>query len=87
LAPKKVMSSPCSGVESAILVLAGLSIGGPLALVSANALRSLLFGVTASDPRTLFISITVLALAALLATFIPLWRATRVEPMTALRWE
>jgi predicted permease len=75
------------GRESAILVLLGLSIGGPLALLAANALRSLLFGVTASDPLTLCISIAMLALAALLATFIPLWRAIRVEPMTALRWE
>lgn len=75
------------GRESVILVLVGLSIGGPLALISANALRSLLFGITASDPLTLFISIAVLAVAALLATFIPLWRAIRVEPMIALRWE
>ncbi len=75
------------GRESMILVLVGLSIGGPLALLSASTLRSLLFGVTASDPLTLFISISVLAVAALLATFIPLWRAMGVEPMTALHWE
>jgi ABC-type lipoprotein release transport system permease subunit len=47
----------------------------------------LLFGVTASDPLALCTSVAVLALATLLATFIPLWRAIRVEPMTALRWE
>lgn len=75
------------GRESVVLVLVGLSIGGPLALISANTLRSLLFGITPSDPLTLFTSIAVLAVAALLATFIPLWRAIRVEPMMALRWE
>jgi ABC-type antimicrobial peptide transport system permease subunit len=73
--------------ESLILVLVGLSIGGSLAFVSAHALRSLLFGVAPTDPLMLLISIIVLALAALLATSIPLWRAARVDPMVALRWE
>jgi predicted permease len=73
--------------ESLTLVLAGLAIGGPLALVSAHALRSLLFGVAATDPLTLLISVVVLALAALLATSIPLWRAARVNLLIALRHE
>jgi predicted permease len=73
--------------ESLTLVLAGLTIGVPLALVSSHALRSLLFGVAATDPVTLIISVLVLALAVLLATSIPLWRAARVDPMVALRWE
>ena len=73
--------------ESLALVLIGLVIGAPVALISANALRSLLFGVRATDPWTLFLSIVVLALAALLATSIPLWRAARVNPVIALRWE
>jgi ABC-type antimicrobial peptide transport system permease subunit len=73
--------------ESLTLVLAGLIIGAPVALGSAYALRSLLFGVGATDPLTLLISVVVLALAALLATSIPLWRAARVNPVIALRWE
>jgi predicted permease len=73
--------------ESVTLVLVGLIIGAPVALVSAHALRSLLFGVGATDPLTLLISVVVLALAALLATSIPLWRAARVNPVIALRWE
>jgi predicted permease len=73
--------------ESLTLVLAGLTIGAPVALVSAYALRSLLFGVAATDSITLLISVVVLALAALLATSIPLWRAARVNPVIALRWE
>jgi predicted permease len=73
--------------ESLILVLVGLAIGAPVALLSAHALRSLLFGVAATDALTLLISVVVLALTALLATSIPLWRAARVNPVIALRWE
>jgi predicted permease len=73
--------------ESLIVVLAGLIVGAPVAVVSAHALRSLLFGVGATDSITLLISVVVLALAALLATSIPLWRAARVNPVIALRWE
>jgi predicted permease len=73
--------------ESLTLVLAGLAIGAPLALVSAHALRNLLFGVAATDPFMLLISVGVLLLAALLATSIPVWRAARVDPMVALRCE
>jgi predicted permease len=73
--------------ESLALVLAGLAIGAPVALVSARALGSLLFGVSATDSVTLLLSLVVLALAALLATSIPLARAARVDPMSALRHE
>ena len=73
--------------ESLALVLAGLAIGVPVALVAARALGSLLFGVAASDPLTLVASAAMLALAAVLATSIPLWQAARLEPMVALRHE
>ncbi len=73
--------------ESLTLVLAGLALGAPVALVSARALRTLLFGVGPADLVTLVLSLVVLALAALLATWIPLWRAARVSPIIALRWE
>ena len=68
-------------------MLGGLIVGAPLALASAGALKSLPFGVAVTDNVTLAISIVVLILAALLATSIPLWRAARVDPMAALRWE
>jgi ABC-type antimicrobial peptide transport system permease subunit len=73
--------------ESLALVLAGLAIGAPVALVAARALRSLLFGVTAADPVTLAAGIAVLALAAVLATSIPVVRAARTDPTTVLRHE
>lgn len=73
--------------ESFLLLLIGLTIGAPVALISARAFRSLLFGVAATDPFTLTISVVTLAAAALLATSIPLWRAARVNPVIALRHE
>ena len=73
--------------ECAALILAGLAIGVPIALVSGRALKSLLFGVAGTDPLTLLLSLVVLALAALLAMAIPLWRAASVNPTIALRYE
>lgn len=73
--------------ESLLLVGLGVVLGVPLALVSVNVLKSLLFGVTATDPATLTASIAALLLAACAATMMPLRRATRVSPMTALRYD
>lgn len=73
--------------ESLVLVLAGLMLGAPSALVAAHALRSLLFGVGAGDPFVLLASAGMLALAAGLATLVPLRRAAKLDPMIALRHE
>jgi ABC-type antimicrobial peptide transport system permease subunit len=73
--------------ESLMIMVAGLILGGPLALASSRALSSLLFGVAPTDPWTLLASVLLLLLAALLATSIPLWRASRINPLVALRWE
>ena len=73
--------------ESFGLVLLGLVIGGPVALASVRALKSLLFGVSTTDLLTLTISVVVLAGAALLAIAVPLWRAMRIQPTIALRYE
>jgi predicted permease len=73
--------------EGLRLTALGLVIGAALALVSGRAMRSLLFGVTPTDPRTYAGVVTVLACASLIACWIPGWRASRADPMEALRDE
>jgi putative ABC transport system permease protein len=68
-----------------IFIGVAIGIAGSLALT--RTVESLLFGVTATDPLT-FGGVTVLLLAAgLLASYIPARRATRVDPVIALRYE
>ena len=63
----------------------GMGIVGALGL--AGAIRGLLFGVPANDP-VVFVSIPILlSLVALIAVSIPAWRASRIDPLTALRIE
>lgn len=68
-------------------VLAGLVAGVVAALFASNLIGSLLFGVSASDPLTLGTVALVVAAVALLACYVPARRATRVDPITALRHE
>ncbi|HEV2351987.1 MAG TPA: ABC transporter permease [Terriglobia bacterium] len=73
--------------ESARPVLLGLALGIPAALVLARFLSSLLYGVRPTDPLTLAAVAILLTLVALVASAIPARRATRVDPMVALRYE
>jgi putative ABC transport system permease protein len=67
------------------LVGLGLVIGLPGAFILTRVMSSLLFGISATDPIT-FVSISLVVLAvALLASYIPALRATKVDPMIALR--
>jgi putative ABC transport system permease protein len=69
------------------LVLAGLAVGVPAAFLAARFMSSLLFGVGPRDALS-FVGATALLLAvALVACYLPARRATRVDPMVALRWE
>jgi predicted permease len=69
------------------LMLIGIGLGLVLALVLTRFLRSLLLGVTSTDALTFSSVALLLCAVALLACFIPARRATRVDPMAALRYE
>jgi putative ABC transport system permease protein len=70
-----------------VLALAGIGLGLVLALVAGRFMQTLLYGVSAADPVT-FVSVAVmLALVALAASLVPAWRATRVNPVVALKTE
>jgi putative ABC transport system permease protein len=69
------------------LTLIGIFIGTLAAFVSTRVLESLLYEVKPGDPATFAILAAVLGVVALLASYIPARRATRVDPMVALRFE
>jgi predicted permease len=72
------------------LAVTGVAIGGITALILTRVLPSfshLLYGVRPSDPLTFAAVSSILVLVALLASYIPARRATRVDPMVALRYE
>jgi predicted permease len=73
--------------EGMRLALAGLGVGMALALVGTRALRSQLYGIGSSDPATYLALSAVLLLVAVLATYLPARRATRVDPAITLRAE
>ncbi len=73
--------------EVLLLVVVGLAIGIPIALIATRFVSSQLFGLTGNDPVTLAAAAVVLTIVALLAGFIPARRAARVNPLTALRYE
>ena len=69
------------------LALAGVLLGVASAFALSRVLASFLFGVQPRDPLTFAIVAVVLSLIALLATYVPALRASRVDPMAALRYE
>ena len=73
--------------ESSLIVAIGLACGLPLMLVAMRLVNSMLFGVSAADPLTVSVATAVLVVVALLAAALPAFRASRVDPMVALRYE
>jgi predicted permease len=69
------------------LTLLGVTLGAAAAVTVTRLLKSMLHGVSATDPLTFVGIALLLILVALLACLVPAWRATRVDPMTALRVE
>ena len=73
--------------EVALILAAGIVVGVPAALALARLAESQLFGVQAFDPAVVLGAVAALLAAALLAGFIPAWRASRIDPLKALRYE
>jgi predicted permease len=73
--------------ETGILLAIGAVFGTILAMAAGRAAAALLFGVLPYDPATLLLTLTILAGIALLGSYAPARRATRIEPVVALRTE
>jgi predicted permease len=80
-------------VRAAALVVSGLAIGSLIAIAAARSFsaagwwRPLLFGVSWFDPRTYSVILLILSAVSGVACFLPIWRATKVDPMRVLRDE
>jgi predicted permease len=73
--------------EAFALVLIGMLLGLPMALAAGRLVASQLYGLKTSDPLTLFTAIGLLVTVASLAAYLPARRASKVDPMVALRYE
>ena len=84
-APRDILSMVLR--QSLIIVGAGIVLGLALSLAGTRAIADLIVGIKPTDPLTFLTVIFVLSAIALVACWIPARRATRVSPLTALRYE
>ncbi len=73
--------------EVALLIVFGLVLGTAVALATTRFVSSFLYGVKSNDPLTLSAAAAVLAVVAVIAGYLPARRASKLDPMTALREE
>jgi predicted permease len=71
--------------ESLLLLTIGVGLGLPLTLLTTKYIKGQLFGLSARDPMTFTVALIVVSAMTLLATWLPAHRATKVDPMVALR--
>jgi putative ABC transport system permease protein len=69
------------------LIVIGIAIGLPAGLMASRLLESMLFGLKPNDPGVIGVAIFLLTIAALIAAYLPARRASKVDPITALRHE
>ena len=72
--------------EGIVLVAAGVLVGLIGAFIVTRMVTTLLFNVSATDPRTFVLIIVLLSIVSVLATLVPSWRAAKVNPIIALRF-
>jgi putative ABC transport system permease protein len=84
-APKDVLGMVLG--QGLMLGAVGVALGAAGALALTRYIRGLLFGISSFDPLTFVVMAAVLAAVTLAACWIPAHRATRVDPMIALRYE
>ncbi|MBV8206284.1 MAG: ABC transporter permease [Acidobacteria bacterium] len=73
--------------QALLMTAAGLVIGIPAALGASRMVRSMLFGVRTANPMLIALALVIIAVVAISASWIPALRASRIEPMAALRSE
>jgi ABC-type antimicrobial peptide transport system permease subunit len=73
--------------EALLLVGTGIAIGVPLALALARSVSSLLYGLKPTDSLTISAAVVLLFAVGAVASYLPALRASRVDPMVALRYE
>ena len=73
--------------QGLVVALIGIAVGAVTALVAGRALASLLYGVSPSNVPVLGLAASVLLAVAFVASYLPARRATKVDPMVALRYE
>jgi len=73
--------------ESMALVVIGVAAGLAIAVAASQFVTILLFGLAPTDPRTMFVAIAVMVLVSGIAGYLPARRASKVDPMVALRYE
>jgi ABC-type antimicrobial peptide transport system permease subunit len=73
--------------ESLVLLAIGVALGIPLSIAASRTIKAGLFGVNPADPLTLITAVLIMSAALLAGSYIPARRATKINPVVALRYE